>query len=108
MLEPAVLVSLEAGPAHGYALAEQLEAYGLAQVPRRRVYRLLRDLEELGWVASSWDTEETQGPPRRVYELTDEGERALTGWVQHLKESRAALDRLIRAYEQALGQDDEI
>lgn len=99
LLEPALLCSLLSGPAHGYALAEALAAYGLEQVSLRRTYRMLRDMEDSGWVASDWETERTQGPPRRVYALTTEGKAVLAGWVQYLRESRAAIDRILRVYE---------
>ncbi len=98
LLEPALLCSLIAGPAHGYALAEALTEFSLEQVSLRRIYRMLRDMEEAGWVVSDWETERTQGPPRRVYALTPEGESVLANWMQYLQESRAAIDRLLAAY----------
>ncbi len=99
LLEPALLCSLLDGPAHGYALAEQVTAFGLEQVSLRRIYRMLSDMEEMGWVVSEWETEKTQGPPRRVYVLAPEGEQVLAAWVTYLRESRDAIDRLIAAYE---------
>ena len=101
LLEPAVLSSLLDGPAHGYALAEALEAFGLGETSLRRIYRVLRDMEDRGWVASAWDTERTQGPPRRVYALTPAGEEVLAEWVEHLRGSRAAIDRLLSAYQRS-------
>lgn len=100
LLEPAILSSLLDGSAHGYTLAEALAAFGIGETSTRRIYRMLRDLEERGWVASDWDTERTQGPPRRVYSLTSAGEEALAEWVAHLRESRAAIDRLLNDYQQ--------
>ncbi|MGC9523479.1 MAG: PadR family transcriptional regulator [Anaerolineae bacterium] len=99
LLEPALLCSLLNGPAHGYALAEAVAAFSLEQVSLRRIYRMLSDMEEMGWVVSEWETENTQGPPRRVYALTPAGEQVLAGWMTYLRESRDAIDRLIAAYE---------
>ncbi|MGC9349887.1 MAG: PadR family transcriptional regulator [Anaerolineae bacterium] len=99
LLEPALLCSLLKGAAHGYALAEELAEFSLEQVSLRRIYRMLRDMEEMGWVTSDWDTEQTQGPPRRVYALTREGRSVLEAWISTLQESRAAIDRLLEAYE---------
>jgi PadR family transcriptional regulator PadR len=87
------------GPAHGYALAESLSEFSLEQVSLRRIYRMLRDMEEMVWVSSDWDTEQTQGPPRRVYALTAEGQGVLEAWMSTLRESRDAIDRLVEAYE---------
>ena len=98
LLEPALLSSLLDGPAHGYALAEALAGFGLGDVSLRRIYRMLRDMEERGWVASDWNTERTQGPPRRVYVLTSEGEQVLADWTEYLRESRTAIDRLLDVY----------
>jgi DNA-binding PadR family transcriptional regulator len=62
---------------------------------------MLQDMEESGWVVSDWETERTQGPPRRVYVLTHEGETALSDWIQYLRESRAAIDRLLAVYQRS-------
>ncbi len=99
LLEPALLVVLQKGPAHGYALAEQVAALGLGGLPLRRVYRALQAMEELGWIVSTWDVERTQGPPRRVYALTGEGERVLEQWMTDLRESRDVIDRLLQRRE---------
>ena len=96
-----MLSSLLDGPAHGYALAEALAAFGLGETSLRRIYRMLRDMEARGWVASDWDTERTQGPPRRVYALTAVGEEVLAEWIDHLRESRAAIDRLLSVYQRS-------
>ena len=93
-----MLICLMRGPAHGYALAEQLRAFSLEQVPLRRVYRMLQGMEEFGWITSDWDTEETQGPPRRVFALAPEGEDVLADWMESLRESREANDGLLAAY----------
>jgi PadR family transcriptional regulator, regulatory protein PadR len=98
LLEPAVLLCLMQGPVHGYALAEQLEAFNLEQIPLRRVYRALQGMEELGWIKSDWETEETHGPPRRVYGLAPEGQAVLADWMVSLRKSRDMIDGLLAAY----------
>ena len=59
---------------HGYTLLEELEKLGLKDLHPSKVYRTLRMMEDDLWIISDWDADETQGPPRRVYRLTDEGE----------------------------------
>jgi len=59
---------------------------------------VLRDMEARGWVASTWDDEQTQGPPRRVYHITALGDEVLATRVQELDETRNMLDRLVGAY----------
>jgi len=97
-VEPTLLLLLHYGPAHGYPLIEQLGQYGLADVDPSAVYRALRDMEERGWVLSSWEEEQTQGPPRRVYRLTPQGAEVLGWWTQDLQDTRHMIDRLLGAY----------
>jgi PadR family transcriptional regulator PadR len=98
MLEPALLLLLHQGPAHGYTLLEELESFGLGGLNPSAVYRALRDMESDGWVISTWDQEETQGPPRRVYQLTAEGDELLAWWARDLEETRGWIDHLVQSY----------
>ena len=98
MLEPALLLLLHHGRAHGYTLLEQLEDFGLAQLDPSTVYRTLRDMEAKGWIASSWDNEQSQGPPRRVYRISALGDEMLAVWAQDLEDNRARIDYLLRVY----------
>ena len=97
-LEPALLLLLHHGPSHGYTLLEQLGEFGLGDLNLSVVYRALRDMESRGWVTSSWNEEQTQGPPRRVYNLTAPGDEALGLWTQDLQETRNLIDHLVAAY----------
>lgn len=97
-LEPILLLLLHRGPAHGYALIEQMREFGLENLNPGAVYRALRDMEARGWVTSTWDTERTQGPPRRVYRLTAQGDEMLGGWMRDLRQTRGRIDHLLDAY----------
>jgi len=98
MLEPALLLLLHYGPAHGYTLLQQLGEFGVGDPNPSAVYRALRDMEEKGWVTSTWDEEQAQGPPRRVYRLTALGDEMLALQAQDLEESRKKIDYLLGAY----------
>lgn len=108
VLEPALLLLLHHGPAHGYALQKQLKRYSLEGPDRSVVYRALRDMQEKRWVTSTWDEEQTQGPPRRVYRLTALGDEVLARHTQDLREARGMIDRLLVAYRRHMqdGQGD--
>lgn len=97
-LEPTLLVILHHGPAHGYTLIDQLGEFGLADVDPSAVYRSLRDMEEKGWVTSYWDAEQTQGPPRRVYHLSEQGDELLRWWMLDLRDTRLMIDHLLGTY----------
>ncbi|MGD8244189.1 MAG: helix-turn-helix transcriptional regulator [Anaerolineae bacterium] len=98
ILKPTLLLLLHHGPAHGYTLIDDLGRYGLGDVNPSVVYRALRDMEEKGWVASSWDEEETKGPPRRVYNLTALGDEVLAWWMQDLRETQQVIDRILTTH----------
>lgn len=98
LLNPTLLLLLHHGPAHGYTLIDQLAAYGLGDVNTSVVYRALRDMEEKGWVASTWDDERTKGPPRRVYRLTALGDEVLTWWTRDLRDTREMIDNILEAH----------
>jgi PadR family transcriptional regulator, regulatory protein PadR len=50
--------------------------------PAGTVYPILERLESLGWVTSSWDSDDSRsGPRRRYYELTEEGGTAASAAI---------------------------
>lgn len=97
-LEPTILLLLHHHPAHGYTLVDQLAQFGMEDPHPRVVYRMLRDMEENGWVTSTWDTEGAQGPPRRVYRLTALGDQMLNACMQSMRQTREQIDELMGAY----------
>ena len=58
------------------------------------VYRSLREMENLGWIESDWDLDQTQGPPRRIYRVTPQGEDALSHWKVELQQTQELIHRL--------------
>ena len=99
LIEPALLAFLSKEPQHGYALLERLDYLGLGGANPSAIYRVLRDFEEIGLVKSDWDSEGTQGPPRRVYVLTDEGRSALKRAEKSLKETCQKINALLEIVE---------
>jgi DNA-binding PadR family transcriptional regulator len=106
MLEPVLLLLLHRGPAHGYTLLERLGEFGLEDLNPSVVYRGLRDMESLEWVTSSWDDEESQGPPRRVYCITATGDEVLGLWARDLEESRRRIDYLLEMYRRHMAEGE--
>ena len=106
MLHPTLLLLLHQGAAHGYTLMEQLAEYGIEGMNPSAVYRALRDMEDRGWVASTWDEEDTQGPPRRVYRLTATGNAALNASMHDLREARQMIGQLVGVYEQHMEEGE--
>jgi len=79
-------------------MLDGLGEFNLDDADPSLVYRALRDMEVEGWVTSSWEPHQTQGPPRRVYSLTSEGEAVLVEWARDLELRRSRIDRFLRAY----------
>ncbi len=106
MLEPVLLLLLHHAPAHGYTLLERLDEFGLAHLNPSVVYRALREMEAREWVTSTWDEEQTQGPPRRVYSVAALGDEVLASWVQDLEESRRRIDYLLQVYHDHMAEGE--
>jgi len=84
LLEPALLILIKIQPSHGYSLLTDLEAFSIDTVHPSVVYRTLREMENLDWIQSDWDTDQSKGPPRRTYSLTEKGAEALEYWKKEL------------------------
>ena len=97
-LDPVLLLKLHFGAAHGYSLLDGLDEFGLQELDPSVVYRALRDMEEEGWVTSTWEQQKTQGPPRRNYRMTDRGHEVLELWVKELESSKSRIERFLEAY----------
>ncbi len=108
-LEPCLLLLLHRGDSHGYDLLERLREFGFVEdtVDSSVVYRCLREMESRGFVISTWDTE-GGGPPRRVYQLTPDGDQYLGWWIGGLRETRNVLDRFLQAYEEHMELEDHV
>jgi len=105
-LEPALLLILHHSPAHGYTMMDQLAEFGLEDTDPSALYRALRDMEERGWVTSLWEEEETRGPPRRVYQLTELGDEVLRWWTQDVQETSQIIHRLLDTYTQHMEEGE--
>lgn len=104
-LQPCLLLLLQRGEAHGYALLSELEHFGFnpERLDPSMVYRALREMEAANWVQSRWD-EESQGPRRRVYVLAELGEEQLVDWIDDLRRTRGEINLLLKTYEEGDGE----
>ncbi len=82
-----ILVTLVAGPKHGYAIMQELREQGTGGrvLGPGTLYRLLKELVTQGWItAVATPSGKSEGPPRRVYRLTALGERMVTAEARRL------------------------
>ena len=77
-LDMIVLAALAAGPAHGYAVIEEIKrrSAGAFELPEGTIYPVLHRLEQAGLLSGRWVTADS-GRRRRVYEVTARGRREL-------------------------------
>jgi DNA-binding PadR family transcriptional regulator len=97
LVHPAILTILSSGPLHGYRIVQHVARTPVLGGNRPNptgVYRVLRGLEEGGFVTSTWDLSE-RGPARRSYRLTGAGRQCLNQWIETLDDYRRAIGRLL-------------
>jgi len=103
-IEPFVLAML-ARETYGYAILGRLEEMRISNGPLDvgLIYRTLRDLERDGLVSSSW-AEESAGPRRRAYALTEAGHDALDDWAVVMRERARLIGEFNADYLEAVSR----
>ena len=96
-LAPVALVVLREESSYGYELMERLEELGFEEIGAGSLYRTLRQMEKEGLCKSEWDTSES-GAARRMYSMTDLGEKYLASWSEGCKKYQQVLDCFYQAY----------
>lgn len=76
--EFAILLALAGGPRHGYAIMQALRLDPAEPLPigPATLYRTLKDMESAGLISGSEGPDDSDGPPRRYFQLTAAGRRA--------------------------------
>jgi DNA-binding PadR family transcriptional regulator len=98
-VEPALLLVLRDSEVHGYGLADAVEALDPDErVDLGNLYRLLRTLEEEGFVTSQW-RDDLPGRVKRTYALTDDGRALLDTWAEALRRARHTIDGFLDRHE---------
>ena len=89
-LEMMVLRTLQRGPLHGYALAQQIKrsSKDLLQIEEGSLYPALQRMLKDGWLKAHWDTSPT-GRRIRVYQITAAG-------AKHLDREVSSFEQMMR------------
>lgn len=103
---PTILLFLKEGPTHGYALLKKLAAIGIANpdMDPSPLYKSLRFLEEQGLVLSEHESGE-KGPARKVYRLTEQGEKALQSMASVVERASDIVEWYLKKYEELVARD---
>ncbi len=101
LIQAMLLLLLHEEPGHGYDLMKRLDRELPSEmIPDQAVvYRILRELERVGFVASILMPGEG-GPGRKVYSVKAGGRVFLDEWYRLVQSRVAALNRFIGKYEQ--------
>jgi PadR family transcriptional regulator PadR len=83
---------------YGYEIAKAVKAEGEGGLIFKQgaIYPVLRSLNTLGLLNSRVEAS-AFGPPRRYYDITDEGRRALGEWQGAWKDMREFVDDALQA-----------
>jgi len=92
--------------AYGYALIEQMGAYGLGKTNPGTLYRTLRQIEKEGLCESEWETSEG-GSACRVYSITDAGSSYLDSWVESLGRCEWMMNAFFSIYRRGTAVDGD-
>ena len=101
MLEAYLLCLLKEKPSYGYELLENLQQFEMNtdRIDISMIYRNLRKMEAHYLIVSEW-SESDQGPQKRVYTITHDGEMALKHWIEIIKQRQIQLQAVITKFEQ--------
>ena len=94
-LDSLLLAIVADGPAHGYAIIEELRrrSGGAFDLPEGTVYPALHRLEAAGLLASRWSVAEARR--RRVYRVTRRGQSALAAERADWRRFAGAVDAVL-------------
>jgi transcriptional regulator len=96
-LDMLILRMLQAGPAHGLQIAQDIERRSddVLLIEQGSLYPALHRLEDRGWIASSWGVSDTNRRAR-FYRLTPKGKKQLAS-------ESSRWETLTRAVARAMG-----
>lgn len=81
-----ILLSLQSGPKHGYAIAKDVQSLSQGRVilSVSTLYTTLKRLLDDGWIRLVEEIPEGSKRPRKTYEITNKGEMILKAEVKRL------------------------
>ncbi len=91
--ELAILGLVAEKPRYGYEIEGVIEERGMrdwTEIGFSSIYYLLRKLEDKGFVTSQLEKSSGRGPARKVYQVTEEGQRV---WHEEILKTLSTLER---------------
>ena len=96
-LDLLILRTLQAGPHHGWDIAERIEQVSehVLEINQGSLYPALHRLEHEGWIAAEWGVSEL-GRRARFYQLTAQGRKQLALESERWERMSTAIGRVLR------------
>jgi PadR family transcriptional regulator, regulatory protein PadR len=96
-LDLLILRTVEAGPRHGWAIAERIQQISreALRVNQGSLYPALHRLEHQGWIKAEWGVSEL-GRRARFYRLTASGRKQLAVEAETWARLTAAIGRVLQ------------
>ena len=110
-LRPTVMAVLANAPSglHGYLISQHLRSVAIfsdSPPDATGLYRVLKAMEEEGYLESNWDVEGS-GPAKRVYVLNDDGLDCLHRWVNTLEAYSKTLQLTVKFIKKSMTPKQE-
>jgi len=100
VFELAVLLLVRNNAMYGYELTNQLNKIPLFTLADGSIYPILKRMVNKRWIESYWQ-ESVEGPRRKYYKITEEGQRIVELRMNDYKELYQSLEKLKESnYEQ--------
>lgn len=94
-LQACLLLLIAERPDYGYDLGTRINCFGFSEPDAAATYRALRALERRGEVISTWEPS-SSGPARRIYSVTNAGQRALVAQGHEMRREQVRAERFLR------------
>ncbi|WP_296560800.1 PadR family transcriptional regulator [uncultured Acetobacterium sp.] len=94
-LEGCILKVISFQETYGYEISQSLQEYGFQDISEGTIYPLLLRLEKNGLVTTQYRAS-SLGPKRKYFQISSEGEIALTSFFANWKELENAVNQLFQ------------
>jgi len=104
LIHPAILLILTDGPLYGYKIIQRLTETPMFKNKKPNtagVYRCLKTMAAGKLVVASWKLSKS-GPAKRLYTLTEQGEKCLASWIITLHGYHETVDELLARAQKAI------
>lgn len=94
LLDGSLLALISKGETYGYEITEKLKEHDFAVVSEGSIYPVLMRLQKNGFVTSML-RKSPNGPKRKYYSITKEGEEELERFKQHWRRLSSGVSSLL-------------